>query len=778
MDLRIATLRRFLYSHYFFGGVRQGAGMLLPVLVVGGIFGDYTLGLVATFGAQCLAIIDQPGGPQRHRTNEMLGGAALATLTVIVTGFASTHPVILWLVVIAQCFIYSMFTVFGKRGGLIGFAGLLVMALTMHSPLPPDQVWLHAIGTAGGALFYVAFSMSFSRLFWLREEQQAMSVALFATADYVEARAGFYDETLDLEDCYRTLIQRQSIMTEKHQAARDMVLRSLPRGKGFGDSRRVMVWNMFVDMLQLLDTLFATHTDYVTLRRALTGNDILLFMRDGLLKMSLDLNRIALSASRGRPVQRRTSVKAELRAIEYEIEQLRQQGLAEREPEILALLVQLLRRLRNAARIIERLADHTQRRPDAVPTSALRIGKSLTRFMSRQDFRLGMLTSNLRMDSPNFRYALRVTLAAALAMTLSELWVSEAYSAHNYWIILTIVIVMKPGFALTRQRNGWRLGGTLLGCLLAMIILSLTSRPDLLFVALLIACIMGNSLVQLNYMGSAVFNTLFVVLVFHFVSPGTVSLAVIGERAMDTGIGCGLALLCSYVFPWWESRVLPSLARAAVTTNREYLRAGLRYAEIMRERQNLGPALDPSAMAVPERVAAAELARRAQVEPDRQAADTIELKAAAAGRSAAAAQTPAAAASVIEEADLNWRLARKNVHIAFGNFAEAFYRMMSEPRSRQQFVPELNNLLIQNHVLASQTTAAVPTLATLQQPPPPSIRQSLDAVLIMLDPARPPVPPLPEQIANQGELAMLSYPIKQMVKAAQMIRQECAALTN
>jgi uncharacterized membrane protein YccC len=169
MDLRIASIRRFLYSHYFFGGVRQGVGMLLPVLVLGGVFGNYTTGLVATFGAQCLAIIDQPGGPQRHRTNEMLGGAALGTLTVVITGLASSHPVLIWLAVIAQCFVYSMFTVFGKRGGLIGFAGLLLMTLTMHSPLEPHEVLAHAAATLGGALFYVAFSLGFSRLFWLRE---------------------------------------------------------------------------------------------------------------------------------------------------------------------------------------------------------------------------------------------------------------------------------------------------------------------------------------------------------------------------------------------------------------------------------------------------------------------------------------------------------------------------------------------------------------------------------------------------------------------------------
>ena len=44
------------------GGIRQAIGMLLPVLVLGGLFGQYSIGLVATFGAQCLAIIDQPDG--------------------------------------------------------------------------------------------------------------------------------------------------------------------------------------------------------------------------------------------------------------------------------------------------------------------------------------------------------------------------------------------------------------------------------------------------------------------------------------------------------------------------------------------------------------------------------------------------------------------------------------------------------------------------------------------------------------------------------------------
>ncbi|MFQ6691269.1 FUSC family protein, partial [Bordetella pertussis] len=121
------------------------------------------------------------------------------------------------------------------------------------------------------------------------------------------------------------------------------------------------------------------------------------------------------------------------------------------------------------------------------------------------------------------------------------------------------------------------------GCILALILFTLTNNPTILFAVLLGACIMGNSLVQLNYMASAIFNTLFVVLVFHFVAPGTVSLEVIGEQAMDTALGCALALICSYVLPWWEARYMKPLARAASRANREYLRAGLRYIEAMRQ---------------------------------------------------------------------------------------------------------------------------------------------------------------------------------------------------
>src|SRR6202012_6218647 len=79
------------------------------------------------------------------------------------------------------------------------------------------------------------------------------------------------------------------------------------------------------------------------------------------------------------------------------------------------------------------------------------------------------------------------------------------------------------------------------------------------------------------------------------------------------------------------------------------------------------------------------------------------------------ARSAASAAAVALERAYRYRLARKNVHVAFANLGQAFQRMMLEPKAAQKFVPELNGLLVRSHVLASQIPAAAPLLRTSAQ---------------------------------------------------------------
>lgn len=770
MAFRGTDLQRFFYSHYFFSGVRQGIGVLTPALVLGGLFGFFYIGAIASMGAACVAILDQPGGPRRYGTNGMLGAMLLGSLTAAITGLASSHTVVLWMVIPLLCFVFSMFTVFGKQGGLLGFACLLLMTLTMRTPMSPDAALLHTLYSFLGGLFYFSFSYGIHRLLWHREGMQALSVALFATADYIRVRSTFYDMDADLDESYRTLIRRQADMTEKHQAARDLLLRDLPRGKASDDHLRIASINAFVDMVALLDSMIATQTDYATLRRQIPDSDILLFSRDALYKMSRNIERIALDTARARPTSRRTSVKAELRAIEYELEKYKRAGLPGTEPEVYGLLVQILRRLRNATRIIDRMGQHAHPETD-VQFVDERLDKSFARFLSRQDFRLSLLTSNLRLDSPHFRYAVRVTTAAFLAMTFSTMvsnssllqrWIPD-FTSHSYWIVLTVLVIMKPGYALTRQRNRRRLAGTLIGCGVALILFNVTDNLDVYIGVLIITSVLGYSLIQLSYLISAAFNTVFVLLVFQFLSSG--GTAAIGERLFDTLIASVFALLCSHILPWWEHNFMASLADAARRANREFFNAGLSYAALSRElTQRRSEKTDASAPSID----AAQSIPDALSDGPIPVADVHHVPVTLPEENGAQNEIIVALEKKQHEADMRWRVARQHAYTAFSNFASAFYRMMDEPVRQQFNVPELNHLLIQNHVLASQITAATPVLASLDQVPP-GIQGSLDAIGHYLE-DQDAAPPL--SIETDGELATLAYPIRQMVKASQLISQE------
>ncbi len=734
----LPRIERFLYSHHLFGGARQALGVLLPPLVLGGLMGHYGQGVTAAVGASCVAILDQPGGPRRYGIQGMAAAVLLGSLTVATVGLASSHALLLWLLVPLLCFVFSMFTVFGKQGGLLGFACLLMATLTMRSSLEPSQVWIYTVYSLSGSLFYFAYSAVVHRFSWHRQEQQALSAALFATADYMKARSALYDTEADLDSRYRSMVLTQLEMTDAQQAARDTVLRELPRGNSRSGRSHAASLNLFIDMVALLDTLVATHTDYVTLRRHFSEGDALLFPRDALRKLAADLELIALNVARNRRERVRNSIKPELRALEFELQELREQGFAERAPEVHALLRQVLRRLRRAGELVARMADNTRRGGSAALVDR-RLDQALDRFLSRRKWRLGMLTSNLRLDSPHFRYAVRVMVAAAIGMTISNVlgyvlrrYVEPGWIVHDYWVLLTILVIMKPGFALTRQRNGWRLGGTLIGCVLALVVLNGVESPYALFGVLLLSGVLWYALLQVHFMLAATANTVFALLAFHFLDPQ--QSFVIGERVVDTLLASGIALLCSrYVLPWWESNYMVSLAAALRRANLRFLRSGLLYARLSRRLR--------SASERPERLAEAQAAQH--------------------------------------EAELQWRVDRKNMHIAFSNFAGAFYRMMAEPVKQQRNVKTLNTLMIQHHTLASHVSAAVPLLAEMDALPP-DIERSLERIESRLAGEEEDAPPTAEAMfgAAIAGHAQLAYPLRQMQAAAGLIDELGGVLTG
>ncbi|MEX3855420.1 FUSC family membrane protein [Paraburkholderia sp. BR10923] len=736
-------IRKFLYSQYFYGGLRIAVGVSLPAILCLIVFHNHELGFTIATGALGACVVDMPG-PLKYKHNEMLACSVIGFLSALATGLATVNPIALWCTVVPLTFVLSLIVVYGNRWPQISFATLFMMIMTLEEHFTPLQALVNASWILLGGLWYTYWSTLVSRWMVHRIEQQALAESVFACADYLLARAAFYDLDNDLDECYRNLVDKQISAVERQDAARDIVLRNLPRLKrGKLEPRRAMLYNLFINTVDLHELFVGAQTDYTLVRSTFGGSDLLVFYRDLIRKAAEDLEEIGLAVLQNQAPRKRVNVKAELRAIEYEIELMRKQELPTQNPEAYSAVSSNFRRIWSATRLIDKMRRSLTTEPSPTETE-LRIDQALSRFVTSRRVPFGQIFSNLTMASPSFRHALRVTIAVAVGF-----WLGRLLPLTNaYWIVMTTVIILKPGYSLTKQRNGQRIIGTLIGCAASIALIIFVKEPHILMVVMFASMVMSYSLLLFNYTASVVFTSSYVLLLFHLLAPG--SLRIIGERAIDTVVGCAIAIAASHLFPYWEYRLMGKLVNNMISATRQYLEAswwwsGKPAAAVVAAVTEAGARAPAAAMADPAlgfggpalAVAGAEAdaevesgagARRAErasrAPPLADASAEANAADAAQGtttirnptaRPASGTSAAAAAAATALDRDYRYRLARKNVHVAFANLGQAFQRMMLEPKSAQKFVPELNGLLVRSHVLASQITAAAPLLRTSAQ---------------------------------------------------------------
>lgn len=687
-------IRKFIYSQYFFGGLRIALGVSLPAVLMLVVFHDRDLGFTIATGALGASVVDMPG-PLKYKHNEMLACTVIGFLSALATGIASTNPIALWLTVVPLTFVLSLVVVYGNRWPQISFATLFMMIVTLEEHFTPMQALINASWLLLGGLWYTYWATFVSRWLVYRIERQALAESVFSCADYLIARSSFYDLETDIDECYRVLIEKQIAAVERQEAARDIVLRNLPKLRsGKLDARRVMLFNLFINVVDLHEMFMGAHTDYPLVRNTFGGTDILVFYRDLMRKAALDLEDIGLAVLQNRPARERINVKAELRAIEYELDQMRRHQLPQKNPEAYSAVSSAFRRLWSATRLIDKIRRHTHHDPSLTET-VINVHPTLSRFVSSRRVAFTQIFSNLTMASPSFRHALRVTIAVGVGF-----WLGRLLPLTNaYWIVMTTVIILKPGYSLTKQRNTQRIIGTAIGCAASVGLILVVKQPHLLLVIMFACMVMSYSLLLFNYTASVVFTSGYVLLMLHLLAPGGMRL--IGERAIDTAVGSIIAIAASHLFPYWEYRLMGKLVTDMIAATRNYLEASWWWTGKPPEPAIATTSGDSGTVTA---IAALE---------DSASDAELEIGESAAATAATGASPAANAAAGALDSDFRYRLARRNVHIAFANLGQAFRRMMLEPRAHQKFVPELNDLLVRSHILASQITGAGPLLQSV-----------------------------------------------------------------
>ena len=301
-----------------------------PVLIV---FHNRELGFTIATGALGACVVDMPG-PLKYKHNEMLACTVIGFLSALATGIATVNPVALWCTVVPLTFVLSLIVVYGNRWPQISFATLFMMIMTLEEHFTPMQALVNASWILLGGLWYTYWSTFVSRWLMHRIEQQALAESVFACADYLLARADFYDLDNDLDECYRNLVDKQIAAVERQDAARDIVLRNLPKLKK--RQARAAPRHAVQSVHQHGRSARAVRRRAYRLPagaqhlRRLGHADVL--SRPDAQGRSRSRRDRPRGAAEPAAAQRAINVKAELRAIEFEIELMRKHGFAGEEP--------------------------------------------------------------------------------------------------------------------------------------------------------------------------------------------------------------------------------------------------------------------------------------------------------------------------------------------------------------------------------------------------------------------------------------------------------------
>ena len=556
----IRNIQDFLLSTYFADGLRITIGVLLPSLILAQ-FGYLEFGMTLSLGALCVSVVDTPG-PIVHRRNAMMVTSLLIFITSIIIGLTNRNVYVTASFLIIFSFAFSLFLLYGNRAASIGTAALLVLVLSIDDVRPWKEVIFHAFLILFGSIWYTLLSYFVYRLRPYRLVQQTLSDSISEIATFLRSKAKFYHDQTDYEKNYAELLQLQVVVHQKQDEARELLFKTREIVRESTPEGRFLLL-VFVDMVDLFEQLMSTYYNYKQLHEQFDSTGILPQYEDVINKIAFSLDEIAFALKIG------TNPKLAVGLIE-DVTNLKTQILLLENNKNISYNTLGIIALKNIEVNIENIVDRVKTIngyfTNKENKNLKRRDIDVQKFVSKQSFDVKLLLDNLSFKSSIFRHSVRV----AIVMLIGFIVAKSLNFEHSYWILLTILVISKPGFSLTKERNYQRLIGTVVGAFIGMAVLIYIQNKDTLFFILLVCMIGSYSFQRKNYVVSVLFMTPYILILFDFLGMGGMSIA--RERIYDTLIGSGIALLASYsLFPNWEHEKLKTAMQDIITANKKYL---------------------------------------------------------------------------------------------------------------------------------------------------------------------------------------------------------------
>jgi uncharacterized membrane protein YccC len=585
----VRQYKRFINSHYLNGAIRITAGITLPAILLG-YFNNLSAGIVLSIGAMCVANTDNPG-PIHHRRNGMIACVLIIFGVTLLTGLASGSAVMTGLLVVVFCFLFSLISIYGNRASSIGVNALLVMVLNIDRHQQGWHILINAAYVLAGGVWYTVLSLLLYSFRPYKLVQQALGDCVQATADFLRIKASFYSRDVDYDKSYRQLLDSQSTIQEKQDLLRELIFKSRKIVQESTHTGRILMM-IFLDIVDLFERIMTSQQDYRLLHQFFDDSGLMEECRLLILDLATELDGIGLAIMSGKPSVDRAALSTRIRQLRESLDRYRPGPATERSPDFAAgrpgpterpfegtvdpRSASSVRGLVDLGNILDSIQDINDRLHvlhgfttyDRKLSRNFKTELNVEDFVAHQDMDRKLIIDNLTVDSNIFRHSLRVSIAT-LAGYIISLFLPFG---HGYWILLTIIVILKPSYSLSKKRNVQRLMGTLGGALVGLLLIYFVRDRNVLFVLMILFMCGTYVFIRTDYLVSVTVMTPYVLLLFYLLYP-TGFRSVISDRVIDTLIGSGLAFLASIsIIPNWEHERITDFMTAALQTNIDYFR--------------------------------------------------------------------------------------------------------------------------------------------------------------------------------------------------------------
>ncbi|HAX14466.1 MAG: FUSC family protein [Leeuwenhoekiella sp.] len=552
---------RFFNSTDFAKALLITFGVVAPMLT-GYLLGALNIGLALGTGV----LLSSPSTVTGSLKNKRIGILLSALLGGVISLIGAYIPPTLWVQLPylgITVFALSMLSVYGFRASLIGFAGLFAVVLSFANLsasglFPYERSSLIVLG----GIWYLALTLLYDLLAPKKQIEELFETALNLSASYIEARGEFLKQATDRDSGLQRLFVIQSEFNEHLEKLREILLQARhASGTSSYYRKRFLVLTELVDLSELsLTSPIPPQQMHEVLKKYPQQLEAFIQLNKA---QSESLKRIVTTNLQKHDLNL-NSLEQRLKNAKSALLLLKQQPVTTD----YIVLHNLYELQEKQAQRIFGIADLLDRRKNIKDTNT-DSPKELEGFITKQDYSFQLLLENLNRDSPIFRHALRIAVTAIAGITLGNL-----FSVQNpYWILLTIVVIMRPGYGLTKQRSKQRILGTLLGAVVAAGIVYFFENDKMLFRVLAILSFVGaQASLQKNYRTGALFITLSIIFAYALLRPDV--LAVIQFRVIDTAVGAALAALANaFLWPTREAKTLKQNLADSLRAHRNYLAA-------------------------------------------------------------------------------------------------------------------------------------------------------------------------------------------------------------